>query len=100
MIFRRSFRVSPTDRVLVVEDVVTTAGSVEELIGLIRDVGATVVGIGALIDRSGGWANFDVKYHALLSLNVKTFSEQECPMCKEGIPITKPGSRGMVKDRG
>lgn len=100
MIFRRSFRVSPTDRVLVVEDVVTTGGSVEELIGLIRDVGATVVGIGALIDRSGGWANFDVKYHALLSLNVKTFSEQECPMCKEGIPITKPGSRGMVKDRG
>ncbi len=93
--FRRSFQLSQSDRVLVVEDVVTTGGSVDELIGLVQDVGATVIGVGALVDRSGGWAAFDVKYHALLSVNVKTFSETECPFCKEGIPVTKPGSRGL-----
>lgn len=93
--FRRTFQVGPKDRVLVVEDVVTTGGSVEELISLIQDTGATVVGVGTLIDRSGGWAAFDVKYHALLSLNLKTFPSDECPLCKEGIPIMKPGSRGL-----
>ncbi len=93
--FRRSFRMGPKDRVLVVEDVVTTGGSVEELIALVRDTGAEIIGIGTLVDRSGGWASFDVKYHALISLNLKTFSPQECPLCKEGIPLAKPGSRGL-----
>ena len=93
--FRRSFRVTPNDRVLLVEDVVTTGGSVEELIGVVRDWGATLVGVGALVDRSGGWVAFDAKYHALMSLNVKTFPASECPMCKEGIPLVKPGSRGL-----
>jgi len=91
--FRRAFELGPKDRVLVTEDVVTTGGSVDELIGLVQDPGATVVGVGALVDRSGGWAAFDVKYHALLSLNLKTFPPDNCPLCKEGIPINKPGSR-------
>lgn len=93
LIFRRAFRVDPRDRVLIVEDVVTTGGSAEELIALIRDRGATVVGVGALVDRSGGWTSFDVKFHALLSLGLKTFDSQSCPMCKEGIPVVKPGTR-------
>ena len=97
LVFRRSFRVSPTDRVLVVEDVVTTGGSVEELIGLVQDVGATVVGVGALVDRSGGWVAFDVKYHALISVHVKAFPPSDCPLCKEGVSLTKPGSRGIAK---
>lgn len=92
---RRSFRVGPRDRVLIVEDVITTGGSVEELITLVRDTGATAVGVGALVDRSGGWISFDVKYHALLSLNLKTFPASECPLCKEGVPLTKPGSRDL-----
>ena len=92
---RRGFQIGPKDRVLVVEDVVTTGGSVEELISLIRDAGATVVGVGALVDRSGGWASFDVKYHALLSVNLKTFPPDACPLCKEGVRLTKPGSRGL-----
>jgi len=92
---RRSFHLSPKDRVLVIEDVITTGGSVEELITLIRDTGATVVGVGALVDRSGGWVAFDVKYHALLSLTLKAFSSSECPLCKEGIPINRPGSRAL-----
>lgn len=90
---RRSFHVGPNDRVLVVEDVVTTGGSAEELIELVQDRGATVVGVGALIDRSSGWASFDVKFHALLSIDAKTFPPDTCPLCKEGIPVTKPGSR-------
>lgn len=92
---RRGFHIGPTDRVLVVEDVVTTGGSAEELIGLIRDTGATIVGVGALIDRSNGWASFDVKFHALLSVDAKTFDSEICPLCKEGVPVTKPGSRAF-----
>ncbi|PIQ82654.1 MAG: orotate phosphoribosyltransferase [Candidatus Omnitrophica bacterium CG11_big_fil_rev_8_21_14_0_20_64_10] len=93
--FRRSFQVGPQDRVLVVEDVVTTGGSVHEVVTLARDAGATVVGIGAFVDRSGGWASFDVKFHALLSLQVKTFDRDNCPLCKEGVPLVKPGSRSL-----
>ena len=90
---RRGFQVGPKDQVLVVEDVVTTGGSVEELIALIRGTGADVVGVGALVDRSSGWVSFDVKYHALLSLDLKTFPPEGCPLCKEGIPVMRPGSR-------
>ena len=74
---------------------VTTGGSAQELIGLLGDTGATIVGVGALIDRSNGWASFDVKFHALLSVEAKTFQSSACPLCKEGIPITKPGSRAL-----
>lgn len=91
--FRRTFQLSPNDRVLAVEDVITTGGSVEEMIQVIRDAGAEVVGVGTLVDRSGGWVSFDVKYHALMSLALKTFDPTSCPLCKEGIPMTKPGSR-------
>ena len=93
--FRRGFALDPKDRVLVVEDVVTTGGSVEELIRLVNDAGATVVGVGALVDRSNGWASFDVKFHALMSMDLKTFSPADCPLCKEGVPMVKPGSRGL-----
>ncbi len=93
--FRRSFAVGPKDRVLIVEDVVTTGGSVDELITMVQDTGATVIGVGALVDRSGGWAAFDVKYHALLSLHLKTFQAEACPLCKEEVPLIKPGSRGL-----
>jgi orotate phosphoribosyltransferase len=93
--FRRGFHVGPKDRVLVVEDVVTTGGSVEELMGLIRESGATIVGVAALVDRSGGWASFDVRYHTLISVDLKTFSPEACPLCKEGIPAVKPGSRSL-----
>jgi len=92
---RRSFQAGPDDRILVVEDVVTTGGSVNELVENLRDAGVNVVGVGALVDRSGGWAAFDTKFHALLSVDVKTFSPDECPLCKEGVPLGKPGSRGL-----
>ncbi|MCM8794444.1 MAG: orotate phosphoribosyltransferase [Candidatus Omnitrophica bacterium] len=95
MTLRRTFQVGPKDKVLVTEDVVTTGGSVEELITLIRDAGASVVGVGALVDRSGGWVAFDVKYHALISLHLRAFPPPDCPMCREGLPVIKPGSRSL-----
>ena len=94
--FRRGFALGPKDRVLVVEDVVTTGGSVDELIALVNNAGATVVGVGALVDRSNGWASFDVKFHALMSMDLKTFPPSVCPLCKEGVPMAKPGSRGLI----
>lgn len=94
--FRRGFAVDPKDRVLVVEDVVTTGGSVDELITLVNNAGATVVGVGSLVDRSNGWASFDVKFHALMSMESKTFPPSDCPLCKEGVPMAKPGSRGLI----
>ena len=94
--FRRGFTLDPKDRVLVVEDVVTTGGSVDELIALVNNAGATVVGVGSLVDRSNGWASFDVKFHALMSMESKTFPPSDCPLCKEGVPMAKPGSRGLI----
>jgi orotate phosphoribosyltransferase len=96
LMFRRGFQVGPQDRVLVMEDVITTGGSAQEVVTLVRDAGAHVVGIGALIDRSGGWTAFDVKFHALLSVDVKTFEPERCPLCKEEIPMTQPGSRKLA----
>lgn len=96
LIFRRTFQTGSRDKVLIVEDVITTGGSVEELIHLVRAGGATVVGVGSLIDRSGGWTAFDVKHHSLLSVDLKTFPPAECPLCKEGVPLTKPGSRALA----
>lgn len=96
---RRSFHLNAEDRVLVAEDVVTTGGSSQELIDVLRQTGATVVGIGSLVDRSGGAAEFPVKFHTLLSLALKTFSAVDCPLCKEQIPISKPGSRYLARER-
>ena len=93
--FRRSFQVMQQDRVLVVEDVITTGGSVDELINMVKESGATVVGVGTLVDRSGGWVAFEQKFHALMSLNLKTYAAAECPLCREGVPVIKPGSRGL-----
>ena len=99
LMLRRTFQVGPKDRVLVLEDVVTTGGSVEELINLIRDGGATVAGVGALVDRSGGWVAFDMKYHALISVHLRAFPPPDCPLCKEGVPLRKPGSREIPQKR-
>ena len=90
---RRMFHVGPDDRVLVAEDVVTTGGSSQELLEMIQHTGATVIGVGALVDRSGGTTEFPVKFHTLLSLSFKTFTPSTCPLCKEEVPLTKPGSR-------
>lgn len=90
---RRGFSLEPGEKVLVVEDVVTTGGSTRETMDVARAAGATVVGACAIVDRSGGKQGLDVPFHALLPMDVKAYKEDECPLCKDGVPVVKPGSR-------
>ena len=93
MVLRRGFAIEPGERALVVEDVVTTGGSTKEVIDVVKDLGGTVVGVASIIDRSSGAANFDIPFFTLAKIKVETYKEEECPLCKMSIPITKPGSR-------
>ena len=95
MTFRRGFHVRPGERALVVEDVVTTGGSVKEVIELLREAGAEVAGVGAVVDRSGGAADFGVPFRALMTMEARKWEASECPLCREGIPLVKPGSRAV-----
>lgn len=94
MTLKRGFTIAPGTRVLVVEDIVTTGGSVEEVLGVVRASGGIPVGVGLLVDRSGGKADFGLKTEALLHLNVETFTEKACPLCAQGTPFTKRGRTG------
>ena len=95
MTFRRGFQVKPGENVLVCEDVVTTGGSVREVIGLLRDAGANVVGVGSIVDRSNGKVDFGVPFKAVLSMEVVSWEPQDCPLCKQGSVAYKPGSRSL-----
>ena len=90
---RRGFSLLPSDRVLVVEDVVTTGGSTRETIEVARAAGATVVGAASIIDRSGSQQGLDVPYHALAVVALPTYQPESCPLCAAGQPVVKPGSR-------
>jgi orotate phosphoribosyltransferase len=91
---RRGFALARGEKVLVVEDVVTTGGSTRETIDVARHAGAEVVGAAAIIDRSGGRQGLDVPFHALAEMALPTYEVDDCPMCARGEPIVKPGSRG------
>jgi orotate phosphoribosyltransferase len=94
MTLRRGFTLGPSDRVVVIEDVITTGLSTRETIAAAEAAGATVVGAGSIIDRSGGQAQVGVPASALATLSLPTYQQDECPMCKAGTPVQKPGSRG------
>ncbi|MCK4519471.1 MAG: orotate phosphoribosyltransferase [Candidatus Omnitrophica bacterium] len=94
MLLRRDFKIASGEKVLIAEDIVTTGGSVMELVELVRREGGEVIGICALVDRSKKKNKFeDVEFKSLLRLNLKTYKPPECPMCKKGLPLIKPGSR-------
>jgi len=95
MNLRRGFNLSPGEKVLVVEDVITTGGSVREVLDVVRKLGADPVGVGVLVDRSGGKESFGVALTSLLKLNIEAFEPDECRLCREGIPCIKPGSRAV-----
>lgn len=93
MNLRRNFQIEPGQRVLVMEDVVTTGGSVKEVIDVIREKGGEVVAVASLINRSGGKADFDVPFESLIDFNFEVYQEEDCPLCKKGTVAVKPGSR-------
>jgi orotate phosphoribosyltransferase len=97
MELRRGFALKPGENVLIVEDVVTTGGSVKEVIPIVEEQGAKVVAVGSIIDRTGGVNPFPVPYRALLTLEIDSWTPEECPLCRQGIPYVKPGSRTSVK---
>ena len=93
MTLRRGFTVSPGETAVVVEDVVTTGGSTREVVKLLQKAGANVIAAGSIIDRSAGAADAGVPYIALKTMQVLAYPPQECPLCREGRPVEKPGSR-------
>lgn len=96
MTLRRGFTLNRGERVLVVEDVVTTGGSTRETIDAVIDSDGVVIGAGSVVDRSGGAVDVGVRRLSVLTLDVQAFDPSECPLCKEGIPAIKPGSRGLM----
>src|SRR5712692_1631085 len=91
-VFRRGFQLRPGERVLVVDDIMTTGGSVQETMDAVRAAGAEVIGAAVLVDRSGGSTTLDVPVRALWSIEVPSYSPADCPLCRDGIPVTKPGT--------
>ena len=100
MTLRRGFAIQPGERVVVVEDIVTTGGSIKEVLDVVTKAGGVIVGVGLLVDRSGGSLDLGVRTEALLHLTsqnfpTETYKPENCPLCAAGIPLTKRGSRKL-----
>jgi orotate phosphoribosyltransferase len=91
-VFRRGFRIAPGEKVLIVDDVMTTGGSVKEVIAAVKKLGGNIVGVGVLVLRSAKEPDFGVPFYACHRTDVIAYRPQECPLCAEGIPLVKPGS--------
>lgn len=108
MILRRGFQIKKGEKILVVEDVVTTGGSTQEVIDVVRNAGGKIVAIGCLVDRryepvtgsyrSGGKIKFDYPLVSLLKLEIENYQPKNCHLCKKNIPLVKPGSRQIAKE--
>lgn len=94
-VLRRGFKIREGERVLVVEDVITTGGSINEVLKIVTDSGGVPVGVGYLCDRSEGRFQPNVRAEALMTLDVKAYKPEDCPQCKEGIPLTERGSKHL-----
>ena len=95
MTLRRGFELNKNDRVLVVEDVITTGRSTLEVINALKPFGSAVAGVGCIIDRSGNKINFGSKFETLAKIDIPTFQSKDCPLCKDKIPVKKCGSRSV-----
>lgn len=91
-VFRRGFSIGPSERVLVVDDILTTGGSIRDVVDAVRNLGGDIVGIGILIDRSPQKVDFGFPLYSCHRAETVTFTPEECPLCAEGIPLVKPGS--------
>lgn len=98
MVLRRGFAVAPGQRIVIVEDVVTTGKSTREVIEILETEGALVVALASMVNRSGNSNPFEPKpYRTLLEASFPIWSADECPLCRDGVPIAKPGSRPIKK---
>lgn len=97
MVLRRGFSLKPGEKVVVVEDVVTTGRSTKEVFEVVRAAGAEVAGALSVVDRSEGRSDLGVPYAALWAVSVPAWKPEECPLCKAGVPAVKPGSRTEKK---
>ncbi len=93
MVLRRGFQIKAGEKVLVVEDAVTTGGSVCKVLDLLESIGITAAGVAVVVDRSAGRVDFGLPAHSLLQVEVQSFSQEDCPLCLEGIPLQKPKSK-------
>jgi orotate phosphoribosyltransferase len=97
MVLRRGFGVVPGQRVVVIEDVVTTGRSTREVIDILEGLGAAVIGVASMVNRSGKSQPFaSLPSRHLLEVDFPTWTVEECPLCREGVPIAKPGSRPIM----
>lgn len=90
--FRRGFKIGSGERFLVVDDVLTTGGSVRQTVEAVRARGGDVVGAGVLIDRTGGMADVGTELWAVMSVSEPAYDPNECPLCRQGVPLEKRGS--------
>jgi orotate phosphoribosyltransferase len=91
-VFRRGFVISPGERVLIVDDILTTGLSLREILAAVERLDGEIVGIGVMVDRSQGRANFGYPLFALTQMEIPTWRPDECPMCRDGVALVKPGS--------
>jgi len=89
---RRNFQIARGEKLLVVEDVITKGGRVQETMDIVKQRGGVVAAVGTLVDRSAGLVNFGGPLRSLLPLQIETFEPSVCPMCQAGQPVVKPGS--------
>ncbi len=95
MTLRRGFSAGPEDRVLVVEDAVSTGGSVNSVMEIFSQLRAEIVGVSVLVDRTGGTTDFGVPLHSVLTMDIPAYSPPSCPLCREGVPLVYPKDLGM-----
>lgn len=95
MTLRRGFTVQLGERAIVTEDVVTTGGSVKEVIELLNGLGVQTLAVGCIVDRSEGAVDFGIPLFSVLSMKIESYEPGDCPICQTGIPAVKPGSRSF-----
>ena len=100
MTLRRGFHIEPGERIVIVEDVVTTGKSTRETADVIAQHGGRVIGFASILNRSGKANPFDAPYASLLALELETFEERGCPLCAKGVPLDAPGSRFSQRSAG
>ncbi len=87
--FQRGFRVSPGERVLVVDDILTTGSSIRQVIEAVKESGGVPMGVGVLVDRTAGRADFGLPFYACVELEIASYDASDCPLCQQGVPLTK-----------